>query len=291
MQKRRFAYGIAILSLLIVGALAYKHFDLQRRTSAQALYHEWTEARTPEESLTDGSNVFYVRLIKEPYADVMFLEGIHHRKQPVRWLSKDALAALRTTRSFIGLVNQLKAPDQFRREAALDTIARFEAERAAPVIVSVLQHDPAPQNRWEAAGYLARFPSPNVESALLAALQDEPTVAAFAAEALGKIQSVKAIPLTVALLPRLSDPQLFEMAVNGLSNNNHKQAIRPLIDVLALLDQRFDPGWDEIRGRVLRKLGACAERVRLSPGQFPANHSEWIAWWEHTESTYPEVTK
>lgn len=252
----------------------------------QELYEKWTGSVAG--TRIDPKNPHYLKLLDRPDADLAFLRGLHHKKDPVRRLSRSGLATLKTDRSFDVLVRALGDSNMFVRERSLRALGAFAQPRCVPVLLEVLKGDSEPQLRLDAAYVLQDYGGKEVVQALLGALQDQERVATTAAYSLGKQNAAQAIKPVFDLILRARDGRMRGTALGGLRQQRHKEAIPLLLELMERLPA-IDLVWGKGMARAIDgDLLAYAKLTESTLGPPPDTIEQWRDWWGKAEPLFAE---
>jgi hypothetical protein len=255
-----------------------------QESNTEEIYKKWVEGC--EDFYPNPDNPLYKELLKAPDGDLFFLKGLHHAKDPIRRLSRKALAELKTDRSFERLVEGLKNPNMFYREKCVEVLGDFGQPRCISSLLKVLAEDTETQVRADAAYALRNYKDEKVEAALLKALTDDAGVAPTAASSLGQLSSEKAIEPTYELIRKIEKDQLREVAVFGLVGNKNKGAVKYLVKLLEEFAKRNDVWGERLLSPVESALVGYAKRTEKVLGPVPDTIEQWYDWWEKAESLF-----
>jgi hypothetical protein len=267
---------VAILLFPISFVLAQDN-EAGTSNEAEQIYKEWVE--TYKGIKVDPLNPLYLKLLKLPEGDLFFLKGLHHTKDPIRRLSRRALAQLKTDRSFDAFVLGLRDKNMFVREKCLYVLGDFRQPRCIPIILKMLSKDPEPQIRHNAAYLLRKYKGDKVEAALLKALRDNEWVAVTAAQSLGFIGSEKAIEPNYELVQKVERDSMRENAIGGLCVNKNKLAVDFLVKLLQRFSERSD-SWGKryvllIETHLIRYYNITSKTIYPVPDTV----EQWQDWW------------
>ena len=252
----------------------------------QELYEKWTGSVAG--IAVDPKNPYYLKLLERPDADLAFLRGLHHTKDPVRRLSRSGLATLKTGRSFDVLVRALEDRNMFVRERSLYALAAFAQPRCVPVLLKVLKGDPEPQLRRDAAYVLQDYGGKEVVQALLSALQDQERVATTAAYSLGKQTAEQAVKPPFDLILKAQNRRMRHTALDGLRQQKHKSTIPLLLELMVRLPE-IDRVWGKMMAnKIDGDLVVYAKRTEKTLGPPPDTVEQWRAWWKKAEPLFGE---
>jgi len=257
-------------------------------SETRQLFERWSakfeNRRDAKES--DEQDPDYLQLCARDDADLIFLENLGHESDPVRRLAHQALADLRTDRSFTALVAQTRDADFFRRERAVRVLIEFRQPRVIPVLLEVLKSDPVPQNRANVAGGLGNYSVAPVIDALRAALADQQWVAVNAAASLARLQDDVSIPKTYQLAANAQSTTYLDMAIDALQLQHHKRTIPMLLELWeryfaeAIGRNHFGGVEHEFRHYATMQLAGC--------DHVPESFEQWKEWWKAAEPLFDD---
>lgn len=193
------------------------------------------------------------------------LEALSERAWHRRAEAAERLGILRSRKAVAPLVDLLEDPEPAVQLAATRALGRMRAPEALPALLKALERMPGPSGS-PIAQALMEF-GEQAQSALIQALGPRSLVRSQAAQILGELRSLQAVPGLVRILTQDEDPEARASAASALGTIADPQATHALREGLGDV-------FREVRARCAWALGmigdpsACAalEKAMLTDG-------------------------
>lgn len=279
---------LTLLCLLVCSAICDVLLAEDAEEATANLYAGWVKQYEGSSNQPNERDPMFLELLVRPDGDLFFLRGLGAVQDPVRRLSRQALARLKTDRAFDTLAKHTKDKDMFVRERAVGALGDFRQDRCVPVLLEVLKTDREPQVRGDAAFALANFRGERVEGALLKALKDDIRVGYQAANALSRLQVAEAIEPTYQLLLATEDGPMQKIILGALRGHERKQVVRRLLDLQDKFSPKDETGNKFMLAAIQSAFREWASKTKKVTGPEPESPEQCREWWVIAEPLFSD---